>query len=145
MSEVKPERTGWRDLGLSKLHRQWGHGMPLVDIDFLPLYYDYGKPIAVVEYKREDAQAARLSHPSYVALGRLESGGRALPFFVVRYATNFSWFAATGGNDAASKKISDASLMDGQRMPQDRWVRFLYWLKGEKMPEDVAANILRTV
>jgi len=50
MREVRPERTGWRDLELSKRHRQWGWDCPGIDLDFLFLEYDRGKAVAIVEY-----------------------------------------------------------------------------------------------
>jgi hypothetical protein len=51
-SKVRRERTEWRDLELSKRHREWGLNCPAVDIDFLMVEYYYGKPVALIDYKR---------------------------------------------------------------------------------------------
>jgi hypothetical protein len=50
---TSPERSGWRDLSLSQLHREWGVECPATDIDLL-VEAKAGYPIAIVEYKRRD-------------------------------------------------------------------------------------------
>jgi hypothetical protein len=38
----------WRDEAISQRHRLWGFNCPAVDIDFLMIEYDQGKPAACV-------------------------------------------------------------------------------------------------
>ena len=89
MPEVRQERTGWRDEGLSQRHRHWGWDCPAVDIDFLMLEYDNGKASALVEYKNEHAKPQYVSHPTYQAMINL--GDRAgIPVIACRYSDDFS-------------------------------------------------------
>ena len=48
LKEVRPERTGWRDEALDALLKQ--HGMEQPDA-FLVTEYNYGKSVAIIEYK----------------------------------------------------------------------------------------------
>jgi len=81
----------------------WGFDCPALDIDFLMLEYDCGVPSALVEFKHENAPPIRMEHPSIRALSLLCNRAR-LPFFLARYADDFSWFYVTPGNDWASEK-----------------------------------------
>lgn len=65
---VRPERTGWRDIELSKRHRCWGWNCPAIDLDLVLLEYDRGKAVAIVEYKHERTPLQFPTHPSYQAL-----------------------------------------------------------------------------
>ena len=51
MPSASRERSGWRDLSLSKLHREWGVECPATDIDCL-VEAKSGHPIAIIEFKR---------------------------------------------------------------------------------------------
>ena len=53
--EVKKERSGWRDEGISRRHRLWGVSCSATDIDFLLVEYIYNTPKAIIEYKNEHA------------------------------------------------------------------------------------------
>ena len=55
MPEVRAERTGWRDEGLSQEHRKWGFDCPAFE-------YDTECASALVEYKNEHA---KIQYPSY--------------------------------------------------------------------------------
>ena len=48
LKEVRPERTGWRDEALDILLKK--HGMEQPD-SFLVTEYNYGKSVAIIEYK----------------------------------------------------------------------------------------------
>ena len=48
---VRQERTNWRDQELSARHRTWGFNCPAVDLDFLMVEYNIGKPVGLIEYK----------------------------------------------------------------------------------------------
>jgi hypothetical protein len=128
---VKPERTGWRDGHLSERHRKWGLAVPAVDLDFLLIEYDKGRPSALIEYKSEFATPQFPSHPSYLALSQL--GERAdLPVFAVRYAQNFSWWKVTSLNLVA-KKLFPARL----EMNEREFVTWLYEIRGLKPPAEI--------
>ena len=130
MKNVAKERTGWRDLRINDRHRMWGCDCPAMDIDFLMLEYDRGKAVALVEYKHEDAQVVRLSHPSIRAM--VDLADRAcLPAFLVRYADDFAWWYATPLNDIARKLIPEARMTT-----EAEWVEILYRCRGRDLPPE---------
>lgn len=129
--EVRQERTGWRDLGLSDRHRRWGWDCPAVDLDFLFLEYDRGKAVAIVEYKQESAPPQYRTHPSYQAL--IDLGIRAsLPVFGVRYAADYSWWKVTPLNAEARVVIATQTTLT-----ERQWVTVLYKMRGYEVPESV--------
>ena len=128
---VRQERTGWRDLELSKRHRKWGWDCPAVDLDFLFLEYDKGQPVAIVEYKHERASTQYASHPTYQAMINL--GTRAsIPVFAARYKGDFSDFAVVPLNDIAKSKLPER-----KNMTEREWVTFLYEIRGYTPPEQL--------
>lgn len=132
---VAPERTGWRDQGLSTRHRQWGVGCPAMDIDLLMIEMDRSKVVAIVEYKGELAQPQVPTHPSYVALCDL--GNRAgLPVFAVRYAHDFSWFRVVPLNHSAK-----AMMPTRKMMTERQYVTLLYNLRGIQPPEELIESL----
>lgn len=129
MTEVRKERTGWRDEALSARHREWGWDCPAIDIDFLMVEYDLGNPVAIVEYKNEHAAPQKASHPSYRAIIKLgDLAGR--PVFAVRYADDFSWFLVVPLNGVAKNFMPDR-----QKMSEQEWVSLLYRLRGRSFKE----------
>ena len=131
MAEVRAERTGWRDLGLSERHRRWGWDCPAVDLDFLFLEYDRGKAVALVEYKHERARPQYASHPTYQAM--IDLGNRAgVPVFAVRYADDFTWWKVTPLNPVAKQWLPQHT-----EMTEREWVTFLYRLRGYEPPVGV--------
>ena len=135
MPEVRPERTGWRDEGISRRHREWGSGCPALDIDFLLIEYDNGVPKALVEYKNEHAQPQYSSHPSYQALIQLGNSSR-IPVFACRYASDFSWWRVVPLNEYARFYVPDRTEMD-----ELGWVSLLYKIREKQVPDDVVRNI----
>jgi len=139
MSTVRPERTGWRDQGLSERHRRWGFDCPALDLDFVMLEYDRGEPTALVEYKHERAEPQYASHPSYRALSKL--GARAdIPVFAARYKDDFSEFLVVPLNDAAKR-----SLPERKAMTELEWIGFLHRLRGYDLPSNIAELYAVTV
>jgi hypothetical protein len=126
---VRQERTGWRDLRINDRHRKFGQDCPGVDLDFLFLEYDKGKPVAIVEYKHEFAAPQYAKHPSYQALIRLGNQAQ-LPVFCCRYKDDFSAWAATPLNARAR-----AAMPERCTMTERGWVTFLYHLRG-RQPEE---------
>ena len=134
MPEVKTERTGWRDEGLSRRHRSWGWDCPMLDIDFLALEYDKGRASAIVEYKNEHAAPQFASHPSYQAL--IDLGSRAeLPVIGCRYNDDYSLWRAVPLNDKAREFLPERKTLS-----EYEWVSLLYKIRGREVtPEDFAS------
>ena len=133
--KVREERSGWRDEALSLRHREWGWDCPALDVDFLLIEYDYGHPVALVEYKHEDAAPQVVTHPSYRAL--IELADRAsLPLFVVRYAEGFAWFRVVPLNEQAKECLSDRITWS-----EKEYVSFLYGLRGRHIPSEIAESL----
>lgn len=129
--EVRAERTGWRDLGLSERHRHWGWDCPAVDLDFLFLEYDHGKAVAIVEYKHEKAAPQYASHPTYQAM--IDLANRAgIPAIACRYADDFSWWRITPLNKVAEKWIPEQATLD-----EGGWVSLLYKIRGYEAPKSL--------
>lgn len=122
------ERTGWRDESISRRHRLWGVETQATDIDWLVIEYrsESGdiRPVAIVEYKNQHAPEQRLSMPQYVVLGKLATRAD-LPFFAVRYATDFSFFRVVPANIWAK-----VLLPENRDMTEVQYVTLLYRLRG---------------
>lgn len=129
--EVRKERTGWRDLGLSQRHRRWGWDCPAIDLDFLFLEYDRGKAVALVEYKHERAAPQYATHPTYQAM--IDLGTRAgVPVFATRYADDFSWWNVVPLNESAKRHLDERTTMT-----EREWVTFLYKIRGYELPQEL--------
>jgi len=134
--KVRPERTGFRDQRISERHRKWGWDCPAIDIDWLVIEYDTGEPVALVEYKHQDAMPQYRTHPTYKALIRL--GDRVnIPVFSVRYADDFKWWKITPLNRVAKSFILVPVTTD-----EYGYVAFLYRLRGREIPCDVAEELM---
>lgn len=134
------ERNGWRDKNISLRHRLWGVETQATDIDWVVTEYrsESGdiRPVAVIEYKNEHAPQQSLSMPQYVVLRKLATRAD-LPFFVVRYATDFSAFQVIPANIWA-KNI----LRESVQLSEEQYVRFMYRLRGySEVPTKVLNNI----
>lgn len=134
--EVKAERTGWRDLGLSERHRHWGWDCPAVDLDFLFLEYDKGKAVAIVEYKNEHAPVQYASHPTYQAI--IDLGTRAgIPVFACRYSSDYSWWKPIALNIKAKVFLPEILTMN-----EAEWVKFLYHIRGYDCPQTILDGLM---
>lgn len=139
--QTMPERTGWRDKNISLQHRLWGVEIQATDIDWLVTEYrnEYGdiRPVAIVEYKHEKAAHFNLSCSQYRVLGKLATRAD-LPFFIVRYASNFDTFLVTPANGWAKTKF-----VEPRQMSEIEYVDFMYHLRGyDGIPEKVRMKIL---
>jgi len=123
MNTYSTERTGWRDEEISKRHRCWGFNCPAVDLDFVMMEYNHGKPVALVEYKHKNAQKPNVNHATYKALIHLANGYKhgALPCFVAMYDPETWAFKLTPLNEFASKKIGISA---------DVWISEQRFVKG---------------
>lgn len=139
MNEWRTERTGWRDSELSRRHGCWGFNCPAVDLDFVMMEYNHGKPCALVEYKHIMARPVDPNHATYRALVCLANGYRygQLPCFIARYDPADWSFVVTPLNDMARKHYSHCL---GVTLTEQRFVRSLHLLrKAVLSAEDEAA------
>lgn len=135
MSQVREERTGWRDEGISHRHRRWGWDCPAVDLDFLLLEYDRGKASAIVEYKNEHAQPQYASHPTYQAM--IDLGNKAnIPVIACRYSDDYSEWKVVPLNDKAKEFIPKRITLS-----ENEWVKLLYIIRGYDVPQSVLDGI----
>lgn len=133
--KVKPERTGWRDLGLSKRHRLWGVALAATDLDFILCEASFTKPIALVEYKNEKAPAQHFNDHGIQRIKNLADMAK-IPAFACRYATDYSWYRPVALNERAKVYLPDRC-----EMSEPDFVRFLYRLRGMQMPPEVFDNL----
>ena len=124
----RTERTGWRDEELSKRHGLWGFNCPAVDLDFVMMEYNHGKPCALIEYKNVNAKPIDPTHATYRALVDLADnyGPGALPCFVAKYDNKDWWFEVQPLNEKARKYYEHCQ---GQRLSEQRFVKSLLLLR----------------
>lgn len=134
--EVRQERTGWRDEGISRRHRLWGVSCAATDIDFLLVEYNYNTPRAIVEYKNEHAPPQKLSASQYQVLKNL--GDRAqIPVIAVRYASDFSKFQVVPVNQSAKEFLPNRT-----EMTESEFVALLYQIRDINL---VPSEVLRKI
>ncbi len=122
---VRQERTGWRDGQISERHRHWGFNCPAVDLDFLVVEYNLGKPVGLIEYKHHRAWTPNLAHATYRALTALADGYREpLPFLVAFYWPDIWAFRILPVNDYAHEHFET-----GETLSEREFVRRLYKLR----------------
>ena len=137
--EVRQERTGWRCEQISQRHRQWGYNCPCVDLDFMVAEYNYGKPVALIEYKEKRAAPPSLDHPTYRALIALADGyiHGPIPCVIVFYCSEKWWFKILPLNQAAKDWCGH---IEGETITEKRFVTGLYKLRKKTLSdEDIKA------
>ncbi len=139
MRQVSAERTGWRCQEISERHRAWGFNCPAVDVDFVMLEYNYGLPIALVEYKDRRAAAPKLSHPTYRALTNLADRymDGPPPFFIATYCPDEWWFSIIPMNEPAKQWFPN-----GRKLSEQEYVRALYQMRLETLSAQDEAAIM---
>ena len=138
------ERTGWRDKNLSGRHRDWGVNCPMSDLDFIGTEYDNREPVALIDYKQRRNPYEPLPHTMRLlkddsnlwVLGRLGALAQ-IPSFVVFYGGQFAWFQVQGLN-----RIGVSKTPEVQPMSEKDYVRFLYELRGRKLPEEIEEHLV---
>lgn len=128
MSTWRAERTGWRDSALSERHGHWGFNCPAVDLDFVMMEYNHGKPSALVEYKHKSAKKPDLTHATYRALVDLADnyGPGPLPCFVAIYDPEDWSFIVIPLNGRAKQHYKHC---ENERLSERRFVRSLHLLR----------------
>lgn len=142
MKRVRGERSGWRDEKISQRHREWGFNCPLTDIDFLVVEYYYSQPKAIVEYKHEHAKidftkltSIGMAPQSYKAIEHLANAAN-IPFFVVRYKDDFSFWNITPMNKQAKSYVKET-----KNLSEEAYVELLYKIRGRSLPEDIKQKL----
>lgn len=107
---TRQERTGWRDQEISSRHRLWGFNCPAVDLDFLVVEYNLGKPVGLIEYKHFNARTPDLKHATYMALRELSDIG-GLPFMVVFYWPGIWAFRVQPANEIALEHFDGVEVL----------------------------------
>lgn len=133
---VRRERTGWRDQGISERHRLYGWDCPAVDIDFLMLEFDNGKPAALVEYKAIGARHPDLRSPTFKALRALADAAN-IPLLLAFYNRNNWRYSVTPANRRALDFL-DYRVHD---MSEAQYVSLLYRVRGQQPPSSVIRNL----
>lgn len=124
---VRAESTGWRDLSLSRRHREWGIDCPAADIDCL-VEIARGVPVAIIEYKKANAPIAE-SVQSIRSIEILADRAK-VGFFLVRYSNAKDWFFRI---ERANPIGTEMLRSEGFRIPaafsEVEFVRFLYRIR----------------
>jgi hypothetical protein len=128
--DVKPERTGWRDLGISKRHREWGLSCPATDIDFILTEYSSNRAVAFVEYKNRHAKNV-VPEKSSSLKTVVDMGNRlGIPVFAARYTEDYRWWIVHPLNDQARRYLPDVKYF----MTELEWVKLLHRVRGVDVP-----------
>jgi hypothetical protein len=104
------ERTNWRDQSISARHRQWGFNCPAVDLDFLVVEYNIGKPVGLIEYKHHRAVMPNFNHATYRALSAMADVAK-LPFLVAFYWPDIWAFKVFPVNRFAAEVFSPNEVL----------------------------------
>jgi len=120
---VRQERTGFRDEAISKRHRDWGFNCPAVDLDFLVVEYNLGKPVGLIEYKHHMARMPNHKHPTYRALRDLADSSD-LPFLLAFYWPDIWAFRVHPGNVKAAEQFTC-----GEILTERQYVTRLYQMR----------------
>jgi len=109
---VRAERNGWRDGAISARHRHWGFNCPAVDLDFLVVEYNVGRPVGLIEYKHFKARPPDFLHATYRALATLADGyNEPLPFLVAFYWPDIWAFRILPANDYARQHFQQGEVL----------------------------------
>lgn len=128
MKVWRVERSQWRDAEISERHGYWGFNCPAVDLDFVMLEYNHGKPVALIEYKHHAAATPNVSHATYRALVDLANNYAPgpLPCLIATYNPTHWTFRVLPLNERAQRHYAHCR---GQLLSEQRFVRSLHLLR----------------
>lgn len=135
---TRQESTNWRDEALSQRHRTWGVNCPATDIDLMLLEFNFGKPVALAEFKRFGALMVDPSHPTQTAVTALADGYApgALPYFVAYYDP-VDWTFVVYPMNAAARVYFQA----GQLLTELNFVSVLYRMRNMVITAELKARL----
>jgi hypothetical protein len=131
------ERSNWRDARISLRHRKWGFHCPGTDLDFMLIEFNWGLPVAVIDYKHHSKSDPfeGMTKWALQAMGGLYNRNRKnLPFIVCRYwpddvETGTHWcFEALPINDAARPLFKTPDRWTPYS--EEQWVNALLTVRG---------------
>ncbi len=134
---VKPERSHWRDAALSERHRLYGHDAPMLDVDFLCVEYDGGRPVLLCEYKSGDPRPLDFEHPSFKAL-RYLANASGIPAVCAFYSPIYWHYTCYPLNARAVEWFTE-----GEVLSELEYVTRLYRLRGRVVPAAVTCRLNR--
>jgi len=140
-----------RDAWLSGRHRLWGRDVPAMDLDFVLAEYDRCVPVALVDYKHENAviNLESANTRTLTALGDMAG----IPAFIVRYghSNQDGWWGDVAADSVPWFQVIPLNVYaHGQDMPSNDnntklselvYVSWLYDMRGRKIPQDIV-NII---
>ena len=135
---VRQERTGWRDERISARHRDWGFNCPAVDLDFLMVEYNLGKPVALVEYKHHQAMMPNVKHPTYRALIDLADGYRDDPLLAL---ISFYWPEVWAFKVFPINGVAKEWFADGEGVSEYDYVTRLYRMRRFKLAKELEGKL----
>lgn len=140
MISWRTERTGWRDSELSQRHGFWGFNCPAVDLDFVMMEYNHGKPCALVEYKHKNAKTPDINHATYRALIDLadDRASGPLPCFIAIYDPADWSFVVIPLNEKAKNHYAHCY---GEKLNEQRFVRSLLLMRKAVLSDQDEAAI----
>jgi hypothetical protein len=144
---VKQETYGWRDESISRWHRTLPYDLPCCNMDAIGtesalietnlwIEMNYSQPRFFVEYKSENA--AIDSNQASIKCNRNVANLCKLPFLIVRYAKDQSWFSVKFENEYAHQKLKqirngkDADPNKFWMLSERKFVELLYMLRDKK-------------
>lgn len=133
---VKQERTDFRDEVLPLIHSQYGadHSHSL---SFLGLEYDRGIPVALLEYRPEDAPPLKEMHPVLQSTRALADAS-GIPFFVARHTADLREWTLHAMNDQARGQLGGV----GEKTRDEAaLVRLLYRMRSREVPAEIVAKV----
>lgn len=136
--DVRPERNGWRDEEISRRHRKWGWNCPAVDLDFLMVEYNFGRPIALVEYKHHKANIPHDigSNKTYSAIAELANSAE-LPFILAIYWPECWAFRVRPLNQMANRYFQKDNKGNWPIFTEREFVSCLYEMRNMKAEESI--------
>jgi hypothetical protein len=134
---VKPRYTSFSDVDLRDRHRSWGERLFMVDVDMAVIEYEVGRPVALLEYKHGLEWQERPRDAANLGVLRQLADGCSIPFVLVRWQREPFRFRIEPRNAAAVERLPASPGV----LTEERYVRFLYWLRGHLPP----AGLLETL
>lgn len=137
---MRKEITGWRDAELSARHRDYGINCPAADIDLLLVEFNYGLPVALIEYKRYTVEIPSLEHPTYRAIRSLADNYSPgpLPFVIAHYWPKYWTYKLTAVNAAAQELWPETVILT-----EYEYVRSLYLLRRRALADEIGPKLVR--
>lgn len=134
---VLPENMGFRDMDISNRHRTWGWDCPAVDIDFLMCEYNFGKPIAIIEYKYYKIGSINENNITYRVLKNLaDERIRPIPFFIVLYWREIWAFRVIPMNAKAEEYVTKPTTMT-----EYDYVSLLYRIRRNMLKDEISEKL----